>query len=114
MSLKFYKVNNQIIFSKQDLGLEQIVPNTVDAAKEKHVPHVEVNGNKVFVQVGEVIHPMLDNHYIGFILIETNKALHQFLLAPGKEPKAELELAADEECLNVYEHCNLHGLWAIK
>ena len=114
MSLKFYKVNDQVIFSKADLGLEQIIPNTVDAAKEKHVPHVEVNGNDVFVQIGEVIHPMLDAHYIGFILIETTKALHEFLLAPGKEPVARLKLNDDEELVNVYEHCNLHGLWAIK
>ena len=111
MSLKFYKLDNEVIYSYQELNLEEISVGTVDAAREKHVPEVKQEGNKVMVQVGSVIHPMLDNHYIGFILLETNKGLHKMILKPGDEPKASFLLSDGEELVSVYEHCNLHGMW---
>ena len=112
--LNFYKLDGKLLFSNEELNLEKVGVGTVDAAKEKHVPHVEVNGKHVHVQVGEVVHPMLDAHFIEFILLETNKGLHQAILKPGMEPVADFMMQDDEELINVYEHCNLHGVWAIK
>ena len=91
--------------------MEEIVANTVDAAREKHVPEVAVEGNLVKVQVGSVAHPMMDAHYIQFIILETKKGYQKQDLKPGQEPKAEFLVAPGDEPVAVYEYCNLHGLW---
>lgn len=86
-------------------------PNTTDAATEKHVPVVTIEGNKVSVQVGSVIHPMGEKHYIQFIYLETEKGGHIRYLTPEDEPKAEFLAAEGDKPVSVYEYCNLHGLW---
>ena len=86
-------------------------PGTSDGAHEKHVPVVEVSGNKVIVKVGEVEHPMMDAHYITFIALETDKGAILRQLKPGEEPSAVFTIGADEKVIAAYEYCNLHGLW---
>jgi len=82
--------------------------NTVDAAKEKHVPVKKVAGGIVKVKVGDVPHPMEDKHYIEWIeVISGDKAYMQFL-NPGDAPEAEFAIDGD---VTVREYCNLHGLW---
>lgn len=85
--------------------------NTSDAAGEKHVPVVTVDGNKVIVKVGEVEHPMVEEHFIGSILLETNNQLHTRWMKPGEAPVAEFILSEDEKPVSAYEYCTLHGLW---
>lgn len=91
--------------------ITEVVANTTDAAKEKHVPEVSVDGSLVKVQVGSVAHPMMDAHYIQFIILETKNGYQKKDLKPGAEPKAEFVLAQGDEPVAVYEYCNLHGLW---
>ena len=91
--------------------MQELVPGTVDAAQEKHVPVVEKNGNKVSVKVGSVTHPMLEEHSIIFIAIETKNGSQIKYLKPGEEPVAEFALADGDEFVAAYEYCNLHGLW---
>ena len=91
--------------------MTELLPGTTDAALEKHVPVVEVKGGKVYVQVGSVEHPMLPEHYIQWIALETNLGSQIRYLQPGQTPKAEFALADGEELVAVYEYCNLHGLW---
>ena len=91
--------------------MQELVPGTVDAALEKHVPVVEKDGNKVSVKVGSVTHPMLEEHYIVFIAIETKNGRQIKYLKPGEEPAAEFVLADGDEFVAAYEYCNLHGLW---
>ena len=91
--------------------MKELVPGAVDGALEKHVPFVKVEGNVVKVQIGEVIHPMLTEHYIQFIAIETKTGFQIKNLKAGDEPVAEFALAAGDEAVAVYEYCNLHGLW---
>ena len=91
--------------------MEVIVPGTSDGAYEKHVPVFTQSGNRVDVQVGSVIHPMLDVHYIEWIALETQKGAQFKKLAPGEAPKASFLLTEDDEIVAVYEYCNLHGLW---
>ena len=92
--------------------MKELVPGVVDAAVEKHVPVVTVEGNVVKVEVGEVEHPMLEEHYIGFVAIETkNGAVQKKYLNPGEKPVAEFVLAEGDELVAAYEYCNLHGLW---
>ena len=91
--------------------MKELVPNTVDAATEKHVPTFVVEGNKVKVTVGSVEHPMADVHYIEWIALETAKGAQRKVLNPGDKPCAEFTLTDDDSVVAVYAYCNLHGLW---
>lgn len=91
--------------------MKELVANTTDAATEKHVPFVQVEGQKISVQVGETIHPMTEAHYITWIILETDKRITRVNLTPQDEPKAEFVLPEGEKAVAVYEYCNLHGLW---
>ena len=91
--------------------MQEIVANTQDGAREKHLPVYKVEGNIVHVVVGEVEHPMLENHYIQWIILETNKGNQRKKLNPGEKPEADFALLPGEEVVAVYEYCNLHGLY---
>lgn len=86
-----------------------LVENTVDAAKEKHVPVVEKVAGGFKVKVGDVPHPMEEKHYIEWVeIIADGKAYRQFL-NPGQAPEATFNIEADQ--VNAREYCNLHGHW---
>ncbi|MEE8397729.1 MAG: desulfoferrodoxin [Desulfobacterales bacterium] len=90
--------------------MDQMVENTVDAAKEKHVPVIEKGAGTIKVTVGSVAHPMEDKHYIQWIeIIADGKAYRQFL-NPGDTPEATFSIDADQ--VTAREYCNLHGLWS--
>lgn len=91
--------------------MTELVPGTVDAAFEKHVPVVEANGNVVTVKVGAVEHPMLPEHSIQWIALETNQGSQIKYLKPGEKPVTQFVLAEGETVVSAYEYCNLHGLW---
>ena len=83
--------------------------NTVDAAKEKHVPVIEKTGEGIKVAVGSVAHPMEAKHFIEWIeLIADGKVYRQFL-NPGEKPEAIFKVEAKK--VTAREYCNLHGLW---
>lgn len=82
-----------------------------DAAREKHVPVVTANGDAIHVEVGSVLHPMEENHYITMIVLETSQGFQVKQLHPGEEPKADFTLNPGDSAVAVYEYCNLHGLW---
>ena len=89
--------------------MKLFVENTVDAAKEKHVPVVEKTAKGFKIKVGSVSHPMEEKHYIEWIeLIADGKAYRTFL-KPGDVPEATFDIDAQE--VTVREYCNLHGLW---
>ena len=113
MELKFYKVKNTILATDkdEDLGLEEIKPNTVDASFEKHVPHVERAGRKVMVRIGEVAHPMSEEHFIEMIVLHTDQGYKIKHLHPGDAPKATFAILDNEIVFSAYAYCNLHGLW---
>ena len=91
--------------------MKELVPGETDGALEKHVPVYEVSGNKVTVKVGEVEHPMLEEHYIQWICLETTAGVQFKYLEPGNDPKALFSLADGEKPVAAYAYCNLHGLW---
>ena len=91
--------------------MTELVPGTSDGAFEKHVPAVSVDGNTVTVKVGEVEHPMLENHYIQGVVLETKNGAQIHYLKPGEKPEAVFALAEGDEAIAAYEYCNLHGLW---
>lgn len=91
--------------------MQEIIPSTTDASVEKHVPVYSVEGNKVYVSVGSVAHPMEEAHYIEWISIQTKQGNQRKILKPGDEPKACFSLCDDDEIEAVYAYCNLHSLW---
>ena len=115
--MKFYKCDScGTVFPMENdgaccEGVTELVPNTTDAAGEKHVPVVTVEGSKVHVKVGSVEHPMLDAHYITFVVLETTAGFQKKNLKPSEKPVADFVLAEGEKAVAAYEYCNLHGLW---
>ena len=91
--------------------MTEIIPGTTDAAVEKHVPVYQVEGNLVKVQVGAVDHPMLPEHFIEWVSIQTRQGNQRKALKPGGEPKVCFALCEGDEVEAVYAYCNLHGLW---
>lgn len=86
--------------------------NTVDAAKEKHVPVVEKAANGILVKVGSVPHPMTEEHYIEWVeVVKDGKVLARQFLKPGDVP--EVTFSVDPKDIVVREYCNLHGLWKV-
>ena len=88
-----------------------LTANTTDAAQEKHVPQVTVDGKKVFVKVGNVEHPMTDAHLIQWIYLQTKRGGQYVHLSATDKPEAEFVVADGDEPVAAYEFCNLHGLW---
>lgn len=122
--MEFYKCQhcgNIVMFIEQsgvvpeccNAKMQKIVENTTDAAVEKHVPDVSGKTGRVHIQVGNVAHPMLREHYIEWIAIETAKGIMQIKkLQPNNEPEAVFYVADDDSVVKAYAYCNLHGLWS--
>lgn len=122
MEQKFYICEHcgNIIAKVKDVGvpvmccgekMKEIIPGTSDAATEKHVPVYTVDGNIVSVKVGSVEHPMLEEHYIEWISLQTKQGNQRKILKPGQKPEVSFALCEDDEVEAVYAYCNLHGLW---
>ena len=79
-----------------------------DRNQRRHTILLRQRKDLLHVQVGEVLHPMLENHYIQWIALVTEEGFQVRYLKPGEEPKA---VFADVPHGVVYEYCNLHGLW---
>jgi len=90
--------------------MKKIVENTVDAAKEKHVPVIEKTADGYTVSVGAVAHPMEEKHFIEWIELIADGASYRKFLNPGDSPVAKFSLAA-AATVTAREYCNLHGLW---
>ena len=88
--------------------MTSLVPNTVDASKEKHVPDIKKEEGKIKVAVGSTLHPMVPEHYIQWIALLADDRVEFKYLKPGEEPKTEFD---DAKSGTVFEYCNIHGLW---
>ena len=122
MKLKFFRCEHcgNIIEMVEDKGvpvvccgqrITELVAGTSDGAREKHVPVYEVKNNIVHVKVGEVAHPMIPEHYIEWIVLQTKNGVQRKELNPGDKPEACFALCDGDEVEAVYAYCNLHGLW---
>lgn len=90
--------------------MTELTPNTVEASVEKHLPVVTVDGDKVTVEIGSAPHPMLEEHHIVWVYLQTDRGGQRKCLEIGAEPKVTFALA-DEKPVSVFAYCNLHGLW---
>jgi len=121
MKTKFYICEHcgNIIGKIQDSGvsvvccgqkMKALVPNTVEASGEKHLPVASIEDGVVTVNIGSVDHPMVDEHFIQWVYLETERGGQRKALKPGEAPNVKFWLG-DDKPVAVYEYCNLHGLW---
>ena len=121
MKAKFYRCRHcgNLVGMVNDSGvpmiccgekMEALTPNTVEASGEKHIPVVAVEGDVVRVNVGSVDHPMLPEHFIQWVYVQTEHGGQRKAFKPGDAPNAVFSLA-DDKAVAVYAYCNLHGLW---
>lgn len=117
--MKFYKCQicgNIVTLTEGDINrvtccgkqLKELVPNTVDASTEKHIPVYIKENDKIVVKVGEVEHPMTEEHYIQFIAQEVDNNISITKLSSKDKPEAVFKYVKGSK---IYEYCNLHGLW---
>ena len=91
--------------------MKELIPGVTEAAAEKHIPVCVVKNNQVTVTVGEVSHPMLPEHYIEWISLETKQGNQRKVLKPGDKPQASFAICEGDEVVAAYAYCNLHSLW---
>jgi superoxide reductase len=91
-------------------SMKELVPNTVEASTEKHIPVVTVSGGVVTVAVGSAAHPMEEAHHIEFVFVETEHGGIRRRLSVGDKPSVSISIG-DEKPVAVSAYCNLHGLW---
>ena len=91
--------------------MKEIIPGTTEAATEKHIPVYTVENNIVKVNVGEVAHPMLSEHYIEWVSVQTKQGNQRKQLVPGAAPEVCFAICEGDDVEAVYAYCNLHGLW---
>lgn len=122
MKQSFYKCNHcgKIIAIVKETGvpvfccgepMKEIIAGSTDAAQEKHVPVVTINGNNVVVNVGSAQHPMTAEHSIEWISIQTKQGNQRKALSPEDKPEARFAITDGDEVVAVYAYCNIHGLW---
>ena len=85
--------------------MQLLVPNSVDAAVEKHVPTYKIIEDEIFVTVN---HVMEKEHFIEWIcLVADNK---EYFVRLFPEQNAECRFPYIENSV-IYAYCNKHGLW---
>ncbi|MBP5245372.1 MAG: desulfoferrodoxin FeS4 iron-binding domain-containing protein [Clostridiales bacterium] len=120
--MKFYRceICGQIVAIVKKTGsplvccgqpMKEIIPGTTDAAAEKHVPVYEVKDGKVIVKIGEIAHPMTEEHYIEWVSVQTTGGNQRKALKPGDAPEVCFSICDGDEVEAVYAYCNLHSLW---
>lgn len=102
-----HKAGGSLVCCNKPMTL--LVENTVDAAVEKHIPVIEKIQGGVIVKIGEVEHPMLEEHHIEWIEVHTANKVYRKCLKVGEKPEAIFKV--DDEVLFAREYCNIHGLW---
>ena len=122
MKMKFYVCTHcgNIVAFANDAGvpivccgqkMAELVPNTVEASVEKHLPVISQEGNIVTVTVGSVDHPMGEEHLIDWVALETQQGNQRKQLIVDGEPKVQCALVEGDAVVAAYAYCNLHGLW---
>ncbi len=120
--MKFYKCNicgnlvELIIEGGGELvccgePMEELMPKQTEEGNEKHLPVVTAEGNNILVKVGSIEHPMTEAHYIQWIYINYNNKFQRIKLNSNDKPEAVFTVNEEFNTLEVYEYCNIHGLW---
>lgn len=108
--MKFFRSGNGVLVALNKFEGEELLPNSVEASLEKHIPEVELQEKEILVKVGSVAHPMIEAHYIESIVVEYDDFVEIKYLHPGELPEAKFA-RKEKDPVAVYAYCNLHGLW---
>ena len=122
MEVKFYRCNHcgNVVLMVKDAGVNpvccgekmaELVPNTTDAATEKHVPVIKVDGTSVTVTIGSTLHPITEEHLIQWVYLETEEGGQRKNLKAGDKPELTFAITPGDRVKAAYAYCNLHGLW---
>lgn len=107
-----YPVGEEVEIVINGEPAKELKAGTTDAALEKHVPAVCKEDGKLKVQIGEVKHPMVDEHFITNVWVEyEDGTTDKKSLEPGMDPVVVFDVEGKNGKATVYEYCNLHGLW---
>lgn len=90
--------------------MEELIPNTAEAATEKHLPVISSKERLISAEIGSLAHPMTKEHHINFIYLQTEKGGQMKRLCVDSAPAA-IYAVLDDSPVAVYAYCNLHGLW---
>ena len=91
--------------------MEHLEPRQLEEGGVKHIPVVTKEDGKIVVTMGEVAHPMEEEHYINFVQLTIGDQVFRANLKPGEEPKAVFDINAEIDDIKAIEYCNIHGLW---
>jgi len=105
---KIYDSSVKVVCCGEEM--EELIPNTTDASFEKHVPKIGNGGHMIDIKIGEVEHPMEEEHYIMWIVLVTESGMQLKYLHPTELPEASFTLI-DDKAISVFAYCNIHGLW---
>ena len=124
MDQKFYRCNHcgNLLIPILDSGVNPVCcgeamqvlkPDEVDAAVEKHIPVINRcdDGKHIEINIGSAPHPMVEEHFIEFVVLMFENRIGTIKLSPGMEPKAVCAVDDNSIPITVYAYCNLHGLW---
>ena len=106
-------LNNNPTLNLQCCGkdMKKIEANTTDGATEKHMPVINIEDNSLFIQVGEIMHPMSEEHYISCIYVVDDLGNYEKItLKPSDNPEVSVDFNENAKKLNIYSYCNLNGL----
>lgn len=92
-------------------NMAEIIPGTTDASREKHVPVITIDGTTVTVKVGSAAHPMIEEHYIQWISLQTKEGNQRKSLTPNSPPEVQFSITESDKVECAYAYCNLHSLW---
>ncbi len=122
MEMKFYRCSlcGQIVAIVEESGvplvccgqeMEEMIPGSADASKEKHVPVISVHGNDVTVNIGSAPHPMTEEHSIEWVSLQTKCGNQRKALQPNDKPQVCFRICDGDEVISSFAYCNVHGLW---
>lgn len=92
-------------------AMHEVMPNTIDASKEKHVPATVSSDSSILIHIGSEAHPMLNAHSIEWIGLSTANGFQIRKLSPGDLPQTVFTFTKSDIPEKAYAYCNLHGLW---
>jgi len=94
--------------------MEKLIANTSDASEEKHIPVYKRQGKYIYVSVGDILHPYTEEHHIEWIALVTKNGNQRKVLKHDAKPETFFLVEEDDEVVELYAYCNLHGLWVAK
>ena len=124
MAIRFYEcgICGNLVCTIDDSGnplsccgrqMKELRPASTDGDLEKHVPVYQLDGSDLYVKIGQKLHPMEKFHHIEFVVVETTQGFMVQKIDKLPTPEAYFKLNPEQNIINIYIYCNLHGLYSL-